>query len=92
MRKILQRIFRKPVSWLAHKVASRPVKKDIFESLNILVKGIQEAKDEYGFVINYELEKGKFIIFSDQHKGAKDAADDFRNAEENYHCALEHYY
>jgi hypothetical protein len=92
MRKLLQRIFRKPVSWLANKVSSRPVRKDVFESLDLLVKGIHEGKDEYGFVINYELNKGKYIIFSDQHKGAKDAADDFRNAEDTYLFALDHYY
>jgi predicted phosphodiesterase len=33
----------------------------------------------------------KFIVFSDQHKGGKNGADDFAIAEKNYLRALEHY-
>jgi len=35
---------------------------------------------------------GKIIILSDQHKGAGDPADDFRNAESSYLAALRYYY
>jgi predicted phosphodiesterase len=92
MRRLLKYIFRRPLTWFANKVSSRPVKKDVFESLDILLAGIRKGKDEYGFIQKFDLRNGKFIIFSDQHKGAKDAADDFRNAETNYHTALDYYF
>ncbi len=92
MRKLFQYIFRGPVTWLANKFSSRPIKKDVFESLDILVDNIRKGKEEYGFVFPFKMNDGKFIIFSDQHKGAKDAADDFRNAETNYQTALDYYF
>ncbi|MET0299853.1 MAG: metallophosphoesterase, partial [Flavitalea sp.] len=83
---------RRPVTWLANKFSSRPVKKDVFESLDELVKNIHAGKEDSGLIVNFNLDSGKYIIVSDQHKGAKDAADDFRLAEDNYHAALDHYY
>ena len=50
------------------------------------------TKKEGGTVIPFELNSGKFIFFSDQHKGGKDMADDFRLAEANYLSALKYYY
>ena len=44
-----------------------------------------------GFVIPFNSYTHRFIIFSDQHKGRKNGADDFMNAEKNYLHALEHY-
>ena len=43
-------------------------------------------------MVPYEMNTGRFIIFSDQHKGARDAADDFMLAEKNYMAALDYYY
>jgi len=91
MRKLLQRIFRKPITWLANRFSSSPVKKDVFSSLSKLLENVTLQK-KGGSVIPFDMTKGKFIIFSDQHKGAKDLADDFRNAEPNYLAALSHYY
>ena len=91
MRKLLQRIFRKPITWLANKFSSSPVKKDVFSSLSNLLENITVYKKS-GAVVPFDMTTGKFIIFSDQHKGAKDLADDFRNAEPNYLAALNHYY
>jgi predicted phosphodiesterase len=42
-------------------------------------------------VIPFEWHAGKFIIFSDQHKGTRNGADDFTLAEHNYLAALEYY-
>jgi predicted phosphodiesterase len=42
-------------------------------------------------VVPFELETGRFIILSDQHKGNRDAADDFAAAEKNYRTALDFY-
>ena len=91
MRKLLQRIFRKPITWLANKFSSSPVKKDVFSSLSKLLENVTLEK-KGGAVIPFDMTTGKFIIFSDQHKGAKDLADDFRNAEPNYLAALNYYY
>lgn len=91
MRKLLQRIFRKPITWLANKFSSSPVRKDVFSSLSKLLENVT-LQEKGGSVIPFEIATGKFIIFSDQHKGAKDLADDFRNAEPNYLSALNYYY
>jgi predicted phosphodiesterase len=92
MRKLLQHIFKKPVTWLANRVSSHPVRKDVFQSLDALVANIAAGKEDAGFTFPFDMKHGKFIIFSDQHKGIGDGADDFRNASVNYHTALEHYY
>lgn len=91
MRKLLQKIFKKPITWLAGKISSSPVKKDVFGSLSGLFENITVNK-KGGSVYPFDMETGKFIIFSDQHKGTKDMADDFRHAEPNYLAALQYYY
>lgn len=90
-KKFLQKILRGPVTRLANKVSSAPVKKDVFESLDYVLNDIRSGNTKDA-VIPYELHTGKFIIFSDQHKGARDAADDFGIAEKNYTAALDYYY
>ncbi len=91
MRKLLQKLFSKPVTRLAEKISSSPDKKQVFTSLSKLLEGIKNKKDMYGPTIPFELSTGKFIIFSDQHKGARDLADDFRLSEKNYITALNYY-
>ena len=44
-----------------------------------------------GFVIPFNPATHRFIIFSDQHKGRKNGADDFMPAEKNYLNALMYY-
>ncbi len=92
MRKLLQITLRKPVSWLARKLSSSPRKNEIFSSLTQLLHNIRAGKHGYPPAIPFDINTAKFIILSDQHKGAKDEADDFRNTETNYMCALQHYY
>lgn len=91
MRKLLIILFRKPITWLANRFSSSPVKKHVFTSLSKLLENIT-LNNKSGTVHPFDMATGKFIIFSDQHKGAKDLADDFRNAESNYMAALTHYY
>ena len=91
-RRLMQKIFQKPVTWLAEKVSSSPVKKDVFESLESVLEEIRKGNNTEGIVIPYEINTGKFIVFSDQHKGTRDLADDFRLAEKNYLTALDYYY
>ncbi len=92
IKKFLQKILRAPVTRLANRLSSAPVKKDVFESLDFVLKEIREGNTDAGVVIPYEIATGKFIILSDQHKGARDAADDFAIAEKNYTAALDYYY
>lgn len=81
MKKLLQWLFRKPVMRLAEKISSAPKKDKVFSSLSKLVKNIQDPTSNCGVTVPFDLSTGKFIIFSDQHKGARDLADDFRVAE-----------
>lgn len=91
MRKLLQRILTKPVINLANKWSSRPDKRRVDKALADLYQDINRQGDKSGPVIEFDAKKDKFIIFSDQHKGARDGADIFTNAEKNYLAALEHY-
>lgn len=91
-KKFLQRILRAPVTRLANKISSSPVRTDVFESLSFVLKEIRGGNKTEGLVVPFDLAGGKFIVFSDQHKGARDYADDFAIAENNYLAALDYYY
>lgn len=88
----LRKLLFKPVLWLSNRVSSRPKKDKVFEALSSLYKAILDGETKKGLVIPYNLTTGRFIIFSDQHKGAKDGADDFATNETNYLAALDYYY
>jgi len=92
MRKLLQKLLRKPITWLAGKLSSSPHRKDVFVSLDQLLRNLTDQKTGYPTPIPFDMDTGRFIILSDQHKGAKDAADDFRHTENNYMAALQHYF
>jgi predicted phosphodiesterase len=91
MRRLLRSILLKPVLWAASKFSSKPERQRIFKALDALYKAIREEPGKKGLVIPFAVEEGKFIIFSDQHKGARDGADDFSSCEPNYLAALDHY-
>ena len=55
------------------------------------MRGIENGKESKGIVIPFDSSKDRFIIFSDQHKGAKNGADDFMLCEPNYLAALDYY-
>jgi len=92
MKKLLIKLFRKPVLRLADKYSSRPDKQRVFDSLTELHKKICTGDKKKGPVIPLHTATQKFIIFSDQHKGAKDKADDFAFCEKNYVTALDYYF
>jgi len=83
---------RAPVTRLANKISSAPVKKDVFASLDCVLKDIRAGNKSTGVTVPFNLNTGRFVVFSDQHKGARDYADDFAIAENNYLAALDHYY
>ncbi|WP_119080467.1 metallophosphoesterase [Chitinophaga alhagiae] len=92
MKRLLQYLFRKPVIWLANKFSSRPQSRLVFSALSQLQEDILNNKKEKGLLLSCTPENARFVIFSDQHKGGGDAADDFVPAADNYHKALTWYY
>ena len=87
-KKILFRL----VMWASNKFSSKPDRQRVFKSLSALLDCIVKGEKKKGPIISFDSGKDKFIIFSDQHKGAKNGADDFMLCEPNYIAALEHYY
>ena len=89
MRKLLQYIFKKPLTWMANTLSAKPEKEAVFASLTKLYNcSKKNSKRVCSIFINPFTDK--FIIFSDQHKGNRDYADDFANCEFNYLKALEY--
>ena len=82
----------KPVLWASNKFASRPDRNRIYKALTDLHDCIIKQEKKKGPVISFDGKKDKFIVFSDQHKGAKNGADDFMLCEPNYLAALDYYY
>lgn len=91
MRKFLQRVFTKPVITLANRISSRPDKNRVDKALSDLYNGIKSNEGKMGQMLPFDATIDKFIIFSDQHKGARDGADVFAKAAKNYLAALEYY-
>ncbi|MEB0263312.1 metallophosphoesterase, partial [Mucilaginibacter sp. 10I4] len=91
MRRFLQKLLYKPVSQLADRFSSRPNKTRVNKALNSLYKSITTQPGKKGLVIPFNAHNNKFIILSDQHKGARDGADIFAKSAKNYLAALDHY-
>ncbi|WP_374948460.1 metallophosphoesterase [Mucilaginibacter sp.] len=91
MRKFLQRLLYKPVSRLADRYSSRPDKARVNKALSALYKSIIDNPGKKGLVIPFNAETDKFIILSDQHKGARDGGDIFARSANNYLAALDYY-
>ncbi|MFN2456785.1 MAG: metallophosphoesterase [Chitinophagaceae bacterium] len=90
MRHILQKILFKPILWLTNKYSSKPDKQRIFKALSDLLQSILNEEKTKGLIIPFDA-TSKFIIFSDQHKGRRNGADDFMLCEPNYLAALDYY-
>lgn len=91
MRKILQRLLKKPLTWMANYLAASPKKEIVFKSLSALYRSSKKKKSSKVKVIVTDLQNDKFIIFSDQHKGNRSWADDFGICQKNYVAALNDY-
>ena len=91
MRKIVRLLLLKPILWLVDKFSSAPDKDRIFSALTRLKEKVERDSGQKGFTIPFDVNAHRFIIFSDQHKGGKNGADDFMLAEVNYLAALEYY-
>ena len=90
MRKFFQRLLGDWVIRMSNKFGSRPDAERIHEALTKLFNTIQEEPGKRGLILEMTNED-RYIILSDQHKGARDFADDFSLSEPNYLAALKHY-
>lgn len=91
MRSFLRFLLTKPILWFAERYASAPDRQRVFSALTKLKKTIERDPGKKGFVLPFNSSSHRFIIFSDQHKGRKNGADDFLPAEKNYLAALAYY-
>ena len=86
----LRKLLFKPVFWASNKFASKPDRPRIYKALTQLQDSIIKLEKKKGPIISFDSKKDKFIIFSDQHKGARNGADDFMLCEPNYLAALDY--
>ena len=92
MRKFFQSVLTKPVAAMAKRYSSKPNLLRVHEALSKLYAHTLEHPGKKGLLLPMNAATDRFIIFSDQHKGAKNGSDDFMWAEPNYLAALAHYY
>ncbi len=91
MPSFIKRLIAPSVIKLANKWSSRPDKKRVNRALSKLYNQIITNPGKRGLVIPFNEKKDKFIILSDQHKGARNSADIFARASKNYLAALDYY-
>src|ERR1700682_5878606 len=84
LRKVLRFILEKPVTWLAEKVSSAPDKDAVMKALTELYDESTNPKTKKLKRLNIDSFNQRIIIFSDQHRGARDGADDFAVCENSY--------
>lgn len=91
MRRLVQIILLKPILWFSRKFTSSPERSRIFKALSDLFRNIKEDPGKKGVTLKLRRDS-RIIVFSDQHRGAKNGADDFMKAEGSYLAALDHYF
>lgn len=91
MRSFLRFLLLRPILWITSRFSSDPVRDRVFEALSQLKEKMTYDPGKKGFIIPFDPHHSRFIVFSDQHKGARNGADDFTMAEPNYLAALQHY-
>jgi predicted phosphodiesterase len=91
MRRLVQIILLKPILWASRKFASRPERSRIFQALSSLFRSIKEEPGKKGVVLDLK-KHTRIVVLSDQHRGAKNGADDFMKAEGSYLAALNYYF
>jgi predicted phosphodiesterase len=57
-----------------------------------IAAGLQKVYGGEPLRLDFNVETDKWVIFSDQHRGARDGADDFARCEQAYNAALGYYY
>lgn len=91
-KKLLKFLLAKPLTWMANRFSSAPKQENVDASLSKLyAQSVDEPGKKNGSMFTIENGKQSIIIFSDQHKGARNGSDDFAFAEKNYLTALDYY-
>jgi predicted phosphodiesterase len=80
------------VLWASKRYSSQPDRERVFSALTELLGRILNGEKKKGLIIPFDINTGRFIIFSDQHKGQRNGADDFTLCEPNYLAALDYYH
>ncbi|MEO8116183.1 MAG: metallophosphoesterase, partial [Bacteroidota bacterium] len=91
MKRVLKFLFLKMLRKAAEKFSSAPDKQKVHAALDGLLKAAHDNTDKRSLLLDINPVNQPVIIFSDQHKGARNAKDDFKNAEKNYLAALTYY-
>lgn len=91
MRRLLHFLLHKPILWLVARFDSSPDRERVFGALSKLKEKVKHKPGKKGFVIPLDGKSGRVVILSDQHKGSKNGADDFAQAESSYLAALDYY-
>ncbi|MBT1704127.1 metallophosphoesterase [Chryseosolibacter indicus] len=91
MQALLRFLLYRPIMWLIERFSSAPDAERIFSSLDKLKRDVEQTPGKKGFIIPFEISTSSFVVFSDQHKGRRNGADDFTIAEPNYLAALAYY-
>ena len=81
----------RPVNWMAARFTSFPRQDKVDASLTELYNEIIKGNEKKGRLIEFKPLEHPVIIFTDQHKGARNGSDDFRLAEDNFLHALNYY-
>ncbi|HEX4850043.1 MAG TPA: metallophosphoesterase [Puia sp.] len=91
IQRFLRWILTKPLTWMAARFSSAPKKDHVMKALSELYKEVLQEPGKKGILYSFNPLTQPIIIFSDEHKGARNGSDDFANAEKNYLAALEYY-
>ena len=90
-RRAMQWLLRRPVTYLADRYSSAPKREAVFGALEELYQAAIDPDSMKSDFLSLANERRPVIIFSDQHKGGRNGADDFAIAEKNYLAALDYY-
>ncbi len=91
LQKLLQRWLRIPVQKLVDRFSSAPVKELVLEALTELYNASKQEAAKKVARFSFPADTGSLIIFSDQHRGARDGADDYAVCSSAYLGALDYY-
>jgi len=91
IRRALKFLLTKPVTWIANRVSSAPVKDNVMKALTNLYNETIAEPGKKGELFPFDPSSQSLIIFSDEHKGTRNGSDDFAVCEKNYLAALDYY-
>jgi len=91
IRKGLKYLLKRPVTRIANRISSAPDKAAVMEALTDLYRQATQTQNKRTQHLSFSEKDIKVIIFSDQHRGARNGSDDFRVCEKSYLTALDYY-